>query len=149
MVSKGRDLKPKNGRSAMAKGPTKDKPAFVIEAAALDAAGNFQDAVNGFNSQNWDQVRGALDENVGLYDIRHGQPVATGIDDVMAYLQSLAGATFTPLSPVHYAPPAKPNKVFGKAYWHDNDGSPDDIILYEFHFNLANSKISSLWAQSD
>jgi|ERR1700733_10452542 hypothetical protein len=137
------------GGSAMAKGPTKDKPGFVIEAAALDAAGHFRDAVNGFNSQNWNQVGGALDENVVLYEIRHGQPVATGINDVIAYLKTLAGATFTPLSPVHYAPPAKPNKVFGKAYWHDNDGSPDDIIRYEFQFNLTNSKISSLWAQSD
>lgn len=133
----------------MAKGPTKDKPGFVIEAVALDAAGHFRDAVNGFNSQNWNQVGGALDENVVLYEIRHGQPVATGINDVIAYLKTLAGATFTPLSPVHYAPPAKPNKVFGKAYWHDNDGSPDDIIRYEFQFNLTNSKISSLWAQSD
>ena len=135
----------------MAKGPTKiAKPGFVIEAALLDAAGNFRDAVNGFNSQNWNQVEGALDPNVVLYDIRHGQPVATGINNVMANLKTLAGASFTPLTPVHYAPTAKPNKVFGKAHWHDNDGSPDDIIFYEFQFNLANgSKISSLWAQSD
>ena len=125
------------------------KSVFVIEAAFLAAATNFQNAVNGFNSQNWAQVQGALDPNVVLYDIRHGQPVAVGIVAVIAYLQTLAGASFTPLSPVHYAPPSQPNKVFGKAYWHDNDGSPDDIILYEFHFNPANNLISSLWAQSD
>lgn len=135
----------------MAKGPVKGdaKAAFVIGKAFLDTASNFQNAVNGFNSQNWPQVQGALDQNVVLYDIRHGQPVATGIGPVLAQLQTLAGANFTPLSPVHYAPPAQPNKVFGKAYWHDNDGSPDDIILYEFHFSPANNLISSLWAQSD
>ena len=73
----------------MAKGPVKGdaKAAFVIGKAFLDTASNFQNAVNGFNSQNWAQVQGALDQNVVLYDIRHGQPVATGIGPVLAQLR--------------------------------------------------------------
>ena len=47
----------------MAKGPVKGdaKAAFVIGKAFLDTASNFQNAVNGFNSQgDWAQVQGTL-----------------------------------------------------------------------------------------
>ncbi len=127
--------------------------AFVILAGSATAAANFNKAVNAFNAQDTGGLEDTLDENVILYKVRNGQIIAQGITNVITVLTTpapngLAGSLFAPLS-THYSPPALPAKVHGKAYWVDNDGTPPSNINYEFQFNTTNSRISTLWAQSD
>jgi hypothetical protein len=55
---------------------------------------------------------------------------------VQTALQGLVGAQFVPLQgQVTYD--ANTGLVHGPAYWHDNDGSPDDKIQFKFYFNSS------------
>jgi hypothetical protein len=128
-----------------------DKP-FAITHALADASNTFSKAVNAFNSQNGTELGKWLDQEVVLFRKRNGGVIKQGHDQVLAALEGLftnngsGPASFTPLS-TNFRPVAWPVIARGSAAWHDNDGSPDDTIKYEFTFNPSNSLILSLWAQ--
>lgn len=142
----------------MAKNPEKtkrDERPFVVTAALSAAATTFGNAVNAFNSQNGNALSSCLDAEAVLFRKRDGGVVQRGHDKVLAVLETLfvdsghGPASFTPLSsdPPAFRPPALPVIVSGSAAWHDNDGSADDTIKYEFVFDPGNSLIISLFAQ--
>ncbi len=110
---------------------------------------NFNDAVKAFNKNPTDTatLQRVLDPDVILFDITVGQVQAQGQAAVIQILQALAGAKFKPKQQtVIFWPPANPVKVSGVAHWTDNDGSPQDLIDFEFHFQPKTGLIISLWA---
>lgn len=125
---------------------------FLITPALYDASNTFSKAVSAFNSQDGAELGKWLDQEVVLFRKKNGGVVKQGHDKVLAALESLftdngyGPAIFAPVS-IAFRPPAWPLLVAGSAAWHDNDGSPDDTIKYEFTFNPGNSLILSLWAQ--
>jgi hypothetical protein len=128
-----------------------EKINFVIAPALNNVANIFTAAVNAFNTQDGVALGNCLDQNAILFRKRDGAVIAQGHDPVLAALESLfidhgsGPASFAPLA-IAPRPPAWPLIIQGAARWHDNDGSPDDTIPYEFVFNPGNSLILSLWA---
>jgi hypothetical protein len=118
-----------------------------------NVAQTFINAVNLFNSQNWDEYIKLLDPDVVVYNISSVAYVQ-GREAVRRYLDTLPKAPkedpvqFDPTNNVSFFPTVYPLSVRGIALWtHRQHGHVNAPIEYEFQFAPRTFLFTSVWAQ--